>query len=119
MKVVVVEPMRRPYEKEIDSCLAAYQEVVDGYIEEVYPFEEDVCLICNEEGKINGSMANRALLDENGKIQDIIFGTFFIVANGEEDWESLTEEQIDKYIEKFWGIEYFFRVDGEITRIVG
>ena len=37
------------------------QAVVGGNIEALYPFEEAVSIICNEEGKINGLPLNRAV----------------------------------------------------------
>ena len=60
MNVLVVEPGFLPYEKEIpdslssDEQLRALQEIVGGYIEAIYPYEEDVAIVCNEEGLING-----------------------------------------------------------------
>lgn len=50
------------------------QEIVGGYIQAVHYFDELVTLVCNEEGKINGSELNRAIKDDNGKIVDIIAG---------------------------------------------
>lgn len=44
--VLVVEPGRMPYVKEIDSGLKSLQSEVGGWIEAVYPFEEEVALIC-------------------------------------------------------------------------
>ena len=48
--VLVVEPGEVPYVKEIDSSLESLQAEVDGWIEAIYPFEEPVAIICNEEG---------------------------------------------------------------------
>ena len=39
---------------EIDASLAGMQKTVGGLIEPFYPFEEQVCIVCNEESKING-----------------------------------------------------------------
>lgn len=61
MTVLVVEPGRTPYVKEIDSGLKSLQTEVGGWIEAVYPFEEEVALICNEEAKLYGLPLNRAL----------------------------------------------------------
>lgn len=47
MKVVVVEPMKRAYVKDIDSGLESLQKEVDGYIEAIYPFEDEVAIVCN------------------------------------------------------------------------
>lgn len=64
MKVLKVCPGKRPYCIEIESGLSSLQQQVGGFIETVYPFEEPVAVICNEEGKINGLPFNRSLKDE-------------------------------------------------------
>ena len=67
MKVLIVEPLKTPYEREIGNDLKSMQEVVGGYIEAIYPFEdEEIALICNEEGKLNGLPLNHVLKDEEG-----------------------------------------------------
>ena len=60
IKVVVVEPMKAPEVREIPATLKAYQELVGGYIECVYPFKDAVALVCNEEGKNICLPPNRA-----------------------------------------------------------
>ena len=50
------------------------QKAVGGYIEAYYPFEEEVCIICNEEGLIDGLPFNRSVPGGYGGV----FGTFFI-----------------------------------------
>lgn len=47
MKILVVEPMKRPYVQEIDGSLESMQKLVGGTIEAVYPFDDAVVLICN------------------------------------------------------------------------
>ena len=42
----------RCYVKEIDSDLKSLQHEVGGYIEAIYPYEDPVALVCNEEGKL-------------------------------------------------------------------
>lgn len=98
IKVLVVEPDKLPYEKVISNTLRDKQQIVDGYIEYVRLLDDDsVVLICNEEGKINGSKYNRDIG------YDIIAGTFIIVRENPDDGEdrSLTDEQIEKYKERF------------------
>jgi len=118
MNVLVVEPMKPPYEKEIDSGLESLQREVEGYIEAVgFSANDDAVLICNEEGKINGLELNRAIRDEHGRISDIIAGTFLVVGSGDEDFCSLTPEQVKKYQKKFRYPETFMRFGGEIVAI--
>ncbi len=116
MNVLVVEPMKEPYEKEIDPGLESLQQEVDGYIEAL-ALDENTTIICNEEGKINGLEPNRAIRDNRGRIADIIAGTFLVVGAGEEDFESLTPAQMEKYKKQFRYPESFMRFGGEIIAI--
>ena len=60
MNVLVVEPYKEPYEKEIEPGLESLQHEVGGDIEAVYPFDDPVAVICNEEGKLEGLQIGRA-----------------------------------------------------------
>jgi hypothetical protein len=117
MQVLIVEPMKSPYVKEIDEGLESLQHEVGGYIEAVYPFEDEVAIICNEEGKLDGLDLNRALRGDDGEIYDIIAGTFLIVGLTEENFGSLTPEQITKFSEMYRTPEMFLMRGGEITAI--
>ena len=80
MNVLMVEPGKAPYETEISDGLEAMQAAVGGNIQAVYPYEDLVGLVCNEEGKLEGLPLNRALRTEDGEIYDIIAGNFFAVS---------------------------------------
>lgn len=103
IKVLVVEPKLKSYVAEIGADLKFMQDVVGGYIQAIYPWEDPVALVCNEESKINGMTPNRALYDENGNIYDIVCGTFFICGLGEDSFTSLDERYIEKYEKLFDG----------------
>ena len=94
MKVVVVEPHRKPYISEVGSELRFLQRAVGGLIEPIYN-RDGTILVCNEESKINGSEGNRRI--EN----DVIAGTFFVIGDGGEDFRSLTDDEAQKYMERF------------------
>lgn len=64
IKVVLVEPGKLARTAEIPATLEGMQAVVKGSIEAFYPFEEEVCIVCNEEGKITGMPLNRAVYSE-------------------------------------------------------
>lgn len=115
LSVLVVEPGKTPYGKQIKAGLESLQKEVGGYIEAVYPFDDPVALICNEEGKINGLPLNRALRDENEKVYDIISGTFMVVGLGEEDFSSLSDDLMKKYNDYFKAPERFIVGDGKIV----
>ena len=101
MKVLVVRPMEMPEVQEIDHTLSAMQELVGGTIQAVYPFDDPVALVCHGEGKLLGLPMNRALTDDHGVPYDIVCGTFFVVGIGDENFTSLTEQQIEKYGKKY------------------
>lgn len=103
MKVLVVEAGRQPMVKEIEHSLNSMQEIVGGYIQAVYPWAEEVALVCNEEGKLNGMAPNRPLFDDRGRLIDIIVGTFFICSSpvSSESLQSLTDDQIERYSRLF------------------
>lgn len=99
MKVLIVEPLKVPYPADIDGSLESMQEIVGGLIQVIYPFDDPVALVCNDEGKLLGLPLNRPLMDSSGNVYDIIAGTFFLCAapSDSDSFDSLTEEQIEKY----------------------
>lgn len=67
--VLLVEPGKYPREIKIENTLKAMQETVGGYIEEYMPFDDEVAIICNEEGKMNGAELNRAIYSEPENVE--------------------------------------------------
>ena len=108
MKVIIVEPGKFARIDEIETGLESYQHVVGGYIQMVYPWDDPVAIVCNEEGKIEGLPLNRAMTDEDGHVWDIIAGTFFICGLGEEDCDSLSDELAEKYLQIFKNPHRFY-----------
>ena len=115
MNVLVVEPGRKPYARKIEPGLRPLQAAVGGSIEVVYPYEDSVALVVNEEGKLEGLPYNRALRDADGQIYDVVAGTFLIVGLGEENFTSLTPEQLNKYEEIFQTPEEFLTLGGRLV----
>ena len=60
MRILVFEPLKEPYVKDIEDDIQAMQEVVGGSIEPIY-FEpkQDAIVWCNDEFLLNGSKPNR------------------------------------------------------------
>ena len=100
MKVLVVERNKAPELREIGDDLKDMQAIVGGYIEAVY-FDDPVALVCNEEGKLIGLPVNRFLWHAHTEYVDPICGTFFLCGCGDEDFVSIPEDLIDKYIAMF------------------
>ncbi|WP_125116864.1 antirestriction protein ArdA [Agathobaculum sp. Marseille-P7918] len=115
--VLVVEPMKEPYVKEIDPGLHALQAEVGGDIAASYPFEDPVGLVLNDEGKLIGLDLNRSLRDEHGEIYDIVAGTFLVVGLGPESFASLPPDMIQKYTEQFKRPELFASINGQIVSV--
>lgn len=117
LTVLVVEPMKEPYVKEIDPGLHVLQAEVGGDIAASYPFDDPVGLVLNDEGKLIGLDLNRSLRDEHGEIYDIVAGTFLVVGLGSESFASLPPDMIQKYTEQFKRPELFASINGQIVSV--
>lgn len=117
MDVLLVKPGMYPQAVQIGSELEDLQKAVGGDIEAVYPFNEEVALVVNDEGKINGSELNRALRDDNGQIYDIIAGDFLVVGLGEEDFASLSPELMEQFEKEFHQPEMFVRMGRSVMAL--
>ncbi|MCK5129133.1 MAG: DUF3846 domain-containing protein [Clostridiales bacterium] len=94
--VVIVQPFCQPAKQNIKNDLTTLQQQVGGYIQMINPFDDNACLICDEEGKIKGLPLNRQVGN------DIIAGTFIIAGIGDDgELSSLSDKQIEKYKNKF------------------
>lgn len=115
ISVTLVEPGRYPKLIEIEDTLEAMQSLVEGNIEEYMPFDDEVAIICNEEGKMRGLPLNRAVYVDNKEMVDIIAGKFFIcyAPIESEKFLSMPKELARKYEEKFKYPERFSQtIDG-------
>ena len=72
--VVLVEPGKLARTAKITATLEGMQAVVGGDIEPFYPFEEQVCIVCNEEGKLIGLPLNRAVYAYEEQQVDMTYG---------------------------------------------
>ena len=73
MTVLAVQPGEKPVTLELEGTLKSMQNFVGGTIQAIYPYEDAVAIICNDEGKLNGMKFNRALRNEAGEVIDILF----------------------------------------------
>lgn len=96
MKVVLVEVGKPAKITDIPHDLKAMQTIVEGPIQALYPWDDPVALVCNEEGKLHGLPLNRVL-----EGYDVIAGTFFICGLSKGSFTNLTDELAKKYQEKF------------------
>ena len=115
MRILVVEPTKDPYVKEIDGSLASMQAIVGGFIQAVEPFDDpNVLLLCNEEAKLLGLPENRFLRNRNGIPYDIIHGTFFLAQGSGESFCSLTDKQIQTYTRLYSREKLFVMQHGKV-----
>lgn len=102
MKVVMVEPGQYARIEEMDTGLESMQKAVGGLIDCAYPWKEMVCIVCNDEGLLNGMPLNR-----NVENYQPIAGPFFVCGIEGEDFCSLTDEQAQRYQAMFLQPELF------------
>ena len=99
MRILVVEPTKDPYVKEIDGSLASMQAIVGGFIQAVEPFEDPNVLL---------------LRNRNGIPYDIIHGTFFLAQGSGEEFCSLTDKQIQTYTRLYSREKLFVMQHGKV-----
>ena len=119
IRVILVEPGKQARIADIEGSLEGYYRAIGAdTIQAVYPYEEEVCIICDDEGKLTGRPLNRALRDEDTKeIYDIIAGTFFVCSCKEPRYTSLSTDQQRRYLEQFKWPETFFNINGKIAAV--
>ena len=107
----MVEPGKNPVVTTIKNDLDSLQNAVSigadhqGLIE-IIGIDDNVCILCNEEGKIIGLEPNRRFYN------DILCGVFYVT--GEDDdgnLTSLSPDMQDKYSKLFWKPENIDRSD--------
>ena len=114
---VIAEHEKFVYPEDFPMLKEDLQAMVGGDIEVTYPFEDEVAIILNESGKINGLPLNRAIYTEDGDMQDIYAGDFLVVGLTEDDFGSLTSEQMQKFEEQFHQPQMFVRMGRSIMAI--
>ena len=116
MNVLLVMPGEAPRRIDIDGTLASMQEVVGGYIQAIYPFDEPVAVVCNEDAKLIGMELNRALRSpDTNEIYDIIAGPFFICGLGNDNFASITDHDAEVFSKMFHCPEVFLTVGDKIV----
>lgn len=117
INVLLVEPNCYPKAVEIGTDLEDLQKAVGGNIEVAYPFEDNVGLVMNEEGKLEGLPLNRAIRDEDGQITDIIAGSFLVVGLTKDSFGSLSPDQMKTFEDTFHQPEVFIKMGKGIMAV--
>ena len=105
MKVLYYKKDKAPEVLLIPRDLKMMQDLVGGRTE-CYQVNEKILIICNADAFDMYMPANRRVLNEEGNIQQIIRGNFFVCGAGEHDYISLTQAQIRKIINSSEGDKY-------------
>lgn len=119
IQVLIVKPYFRPYGATICPKLHSIQDIVGGCIQVVQDglLKDDAVIVCNENGKLVGLPANRALRDGRSKVQDVIHGTFMVVGTAGEDFTSLTPQQFADWKDRFLYPERFIYFNDKIVAV--
>ena len=109
IEVLMVEPGREPRIVRLDNSLESLQTAVSigadyrGLIE-IISLSDEVCILCNEEGKLIGLEPNRRLWS------DVLCGVFYVTGQDEEgNLCSLSAKDREHYKE-------YFAIPESITR---
>lgn len=102
MKILMFEPSKHPRTIEINGTLKSMQETVGGYIQAIYPFDDPIALVCDEEGLFKDTKWNRRISPDCA-----IKGTFFLCGLAEGDFTDISESLTEKYTQLFWEPEEF------------
>ena len=111
IRMLEIAPLEAPRLIEVDHTLENLQELVGGTIQALYPWEDLCCILCDDNGKAKGYLANRILEDEEGNPYDIIVGTFYICGLTRDDFASIPNDLAEKYTEKYRYPEMFMRTE--------
>lgn len=95
-RVVYVEPGKPAVQKEISTRLEDLQAAVGGLIECIYSHHDGTIVVANDEAKLIGMEGNRRL--DNGSI---IAGPFFVIGDGGENFRSLTDAEVSRYVQQY------------------
>ena len=118
IKVLMVEPGKSPSATTIVNELNSLQEAVSkgadsvGLIE-IFGIDDNVCILCNEEGKLIGLEPNRRFYN------DVLVGTFYVIGEDcDGNLTSLPQKYIDYYTDFFSEIEDLAAEDVERATVI-
>ena len=118
IKVLKIEPCKAPEVVTLTNELEELQKAVSigadyvGLIE-IIAIDDDICILCNEEGKLLGLEANRRV----GR--GVICGVFYILGENPDEGEliSLSDDDIEKYKAIFADTSPVVMTDAERDRL--
>ena len=99
ISALYVCPNKPPELVLVEPTTPVFRGLLGGPIEEIFPYFEEVMLLCSASAKVERKPPNRALYDGNGNLIDVVAGDFILVGAPltEPGFISLTPEQINRY----------------------
>lgn len=97
----------------IENTLTEFQRIVGGKIEVLHTFNDNAVVICNRDG----GKLNRAIYDENSNLIDIAKGDFIVCGTKDDEFISLSENQLAKYNKQFFLPEQFIKTPDGIQTV--
>ena len=96
MKIVVKKPKEKGTIIEGENKLETYQNIVGGYIE-TYSLVNDILIVLNEEGILEGLEHNMLIRPHMNEYKDtaLIVGTVAFVSEDNGDFKELNEGQLE------------------------
>lgn len=113
---VLVETNQEPVIEKAFDVNDYFKNAVGGMRSEFYLKEDSVAIIFDN-AAADRNIPNRAFRDKDGRVSDVISGTFMIVGFDGKDYVSLTREQIDRYSERFKIPDIIMRYNGELLAV--
>lgn len=118
IKILKIEPCKAPEVVTLVNELEELQKAVSigadyvGLIE-IIAIDDDICILCNEEGKLIGLPPNRRIG------HDVICGVFYILGENPDEGEliSLSDDDIEKYKAIFADTSPVVMTDAERDRL--
>lgn len=97
LKCIYITPHHTPVELNLEvNEYKVLRDAVKGTIEITHPFKDNIAIVRNDEAKLINMEGNRRVGNS------IYAGPMLIVGdNGGEDFAALTQEQADRYMERF------------------
>ena len=102
MRAVLKKPGKNPEVVDIENTLNGIRSAVGGYFQAVvFSEEENIIMLCDEEGKLNGLDYNFSMRGKDSRIIDDVVGNVLFVSAGDEDFRELNKKQIQYLMDCF------------------
>ena len=102
-----MQPHKAPYVAEIPNTLESFQRAVEGYIEQIRN-NDSTAILFDDSAKLRHKEGNRYLADGS-----IVAGNIIVVGIEDEEWRSLTDEEIKRYNDQYAAVPEILQEESE------